>query len=107
MDAPTVETSQRPTSPQPADPVVSGTAVTAVGAFAAGHSEHASIHVAADAETGKLRLRAPRDRALRHGVTVPARNPLRIRPPAPTSASSADTASARLPSPRSSKDPQE
>jgi hypothetical protein len=54
MDAPTVETSQRPTSPQPADAVVSGTAVTAVGAFAAGHSEHGSIHVAADAESGSF-----------------------------------------------------
>ena len=51
MHAHSVETPQTPTSPQPADPLASG---TAVGTFAAGQSDHGSIHVAADAEVGSF-----------------------------------------------------
>ena len=54
MHAQTVKTSQVHTNPQPADPLVPGRAVTAVGTFAAGQSDHGSIHVAADAETGSF-----------------------------------------------------
>jgi hypothetical protein len=54
MHAHTVETSQPHTNPEPADPLVSGVALTAVGTFAAGQSARGSIHVAADAETGSF-----------------------------------------------------
>jgi hypothetical protein len=54
MHAHTVESSHTHTNPRPADPLVCGSAVTAVGTFAAGQSEHGPIHVAADAETGSF-----------------------------------------------------
>jgi hypothetical protein len=45
---------QTHTNPRPANPLVSGSGVATVGTFAAGQSEHGSIHVAADAETGSF-----------------------------------------------------
>ena len=54
MHAHTGATSQTDPKPQPADPRVSATAVTAMGTFAAGQSAHGSIHVAADADVGSF-----------------------------------------------------
>ena len=54
MQARPVETSQLHANPQAADPLVPGTAVTAVGTFAAGQSDQGSIHIVADAETGSF-----------------------------------------------------
>ena len=54
MHAHTVETSQTHTNPGRAVPLVAGTAVSAVGTFASGQSDHGSIHVAADANVGSF-----------------------------------------------------
>ena len=54
MHAHPVETSQTHTNSGRAVPLAVGTAVSPVGTFAAGQSDHGSIHVAADANVGSF-----------------------------------------------------